>query len=149
MLKTIFFLLLAALVLVQFVRPNNNISAGDQPNHISRKYEVPANVESIFRKACYDCHSNNTKYPWYANIQPAGIWMNSHIREGKGEMNFDEFLTYSPKKARHKLEECIEMVKEGEMPLKPYTLIHKDAVLTEEEKVAITSWAQTTMGKIE
>jgi hypothetical protein len=149
MLKTILYLLLAALVLVQFVRPNNNISKGDQPNHIAKKYELPANVEGILRKSCYDCHSNNTVYPWYANVQPAGMWMNSHIREGKGEMNFDEFLTYSPKKARHKLEECIEKVKEGEMPLNSYTWIHKDANLTQDEKVAITSWAQSTMEKIQ
>jgi hypothetical protein len=140
--------LLVILVVLQFIRPEKNISAERSANHISNKYAVPANVEGIFKKACYDCHSNNTSYPWYANLQPVGLWLADHVKEGKGEMNFDEFLTYSPKKAHHKLEECIEMVKEGEMPLGSYTWIHKDAVLTQDEKVAITDWASATMQRI-
>jgi hypothetical protein len=149
MLKKIGFGLAILLVLLQFVRPNKNVSEGKQANHIANKYAVPAEVETILQKACYDCHSNNTRYPWYVNIQPVGLWMGRHVDEGKGEMNFDEFLTYSPKKAKHKMEECIDMIKEGEMPLGSYTWIHKDAVLTAEEKSTLTSWAQHTMEQIQ
>lgn len=137
------------LLLLQFVRPTRNIAEGKSPNHISNKYAIPANVATVLEKACYDCHSNNTVYPWYTNIQPIGLWLQNHVNEGKGEMNFDEFLTYSPKKAHHKMEECIEMVKEGEMPLGSYTWIHKDANLTQEERSAITDWASAIMKQIE
>jgi hypothetical protein len=88
-----------------------------------------------------DCHSNNTIYPWYSHIQPAAWWMNNHVKDGKKDLNFDEFLTYTKKKQFKKMEETIELVKEGEMPLKSYTWIHNDAKLTEAEKTALTDWA--------
>jgi ligand-binding SRPBCC domain-containing protein len=74
--------------------------------------------------------------------------LDDHVKEGKGELNLDEFLTYSPKKAHHKLEEVIEMVKEGEMPLNSYTWIHKNAILSQDEKTALTDWADVTMKQI-
>jgi hypothetical protein len=70
-----------------------------------------------------------------------GFWLDDHIKDGKGELNFSEFLTYSPKKPAHKMEEVIDMVKEGDRPLESYTWIHTDAKLTQEEKVALTDWA--------
>jgi hypothetical protein len=103
----------------------------------------------ILDKACNDCHSNNTKYPWYSNFQPVAWWLDHHVDEGKGEINFDEFLTYPAKKARHKMEEVNEMVKEGEMPLNSYTWVHKDAVLTQAEKLVLAEWAVATMKTIE
>lgn len=148
MIRKILLGLLAILLILQFVRPSRNIAEGDQPNHISKKYAVPANVASILDKACNDCHSNNTRYPWYANIQPVGLWLQDHVKEGKGELNLDEFMTYSPKKAHHKMEEVIEMVKEKEMPLDSYTWIHKDADLTDQERVELSAWAETIMKQI-
>ena len=148
MIKKILLILLVALIAIQFFHPAPNKAAGAQPNFIGNKYPVPEEVNGILAKACYDCHSNNTRYPWYTNIQPVGLWMQNHVNEGKGELNLDEFLTYSPKKAHHKLEECIEMVKEGEMPLESYTWIHKNAKLSQEEKVALTDWASATMKQI-
>jgi hypothetical protein len=149
MLKKIAYILLAALVIIQFFRPARNEASGAQANTLANKYAVPANVNGILQKACNDCHSNKTVYPWYANIQPVAWWLADHVNEGKGELNFDEFLTYTPKKAHHKMEEVIEMVKEGEMPLKSYTIIHRNANLTQEEKVAITDWASGIMKEIE
>jgi hypothetical protein len=149
MLKKILLVLLFALLLLQFIRPTKNISEGVSPNHISNKYAVPASVSTILEKACNDCHSNNTVYPWYTNIQPVGLWMQDHVDEGKKELNFSEFLTYPAKKARHKMDEVIDMVKEGEMPLDSYTWIHKNAVLSQEEKSALTDWASATMKQIE
>lgn len=143
-------MILAVIVLViQFFRPEKNISTGVSENHISKKYATPDDVKIILDKACNDCHSNNTHYPWYASIQPVAWWLDHHIEEGKGEINFDEFLTYPPKKARHKMEEVNEMVKEGEMPLNSYTWIHKDAVLSKDEKLSIANWAVSTMKLIE
>jgi hypothetical protein len=149
MIRKILLVLLVALLLIQFIRPTRNISEGKSDNHLTNKYTVPANVSGVLEKACYDCHSNNTVYPWYTNIQPVGLWLQNHVNEGKKELNFSEFLAYSPKKARHKMDEVIEMVKEGEMPLKSYTLIHKNADLSSEEKTALTDWAYALMVQIE
>lgn len=139
--KKILYGLLAVLVIMQFIRPERNVSEIPSANDIRVQYPMPANVESILKRACYDCHSNNTSYPWYTNIQPLGWWLQHHVDEGKAELDFSEFATYSPKKADHKLEEVVEMVEEKEMPLESYTWIHKDAVLSTEEIEIVTQWA--------
>lgn len=139
--KKILYGLLAVLVIMQFIRPERNVSEIPSANDIRVQYPMPANVESILKRACYDCHSNNTSYPWYTNIQPIGWWMQHHVDEGLEELNFSEFATYSPKKADHKLDEVIEMVEEKEMPLESYTWIHKDAVLSADEIATVKEWA--------
>ena len=137
--------LLAALVIIQFIHPKMNKAEGPQPNYVGNSYPMPENVKSIFAKACNDCHSNNTRYPWYSLLQPIHWWMDKHIREGKGHINYDEYTNRPLRYQYHKMEETIEMVKEGEMPLKSYTWTHKDAILTDAEKAAITGWAQSVM----
>jgi hypothetical protein len=148
MVKKIAIGLLVALVIIQFFRPARNISPEKSPNDITNKYAVPASVEEIMKTSCTDCHSNNTVYPWYANIQPVAWWLADHVNEGKRELNFSEFSTYSPKKAHHKLEEVIEMVKEGEMPLQSYTIIHQNAKLSEPQKLELANWADGLMKEI-
>lgn len=146
--KKILIIIAAILIIMQFSTIDKNVN-GSTTNFIGNKYTIPTEVKSILDKACMNCHSNNSTYPWYVNIQPIGFWIQHHINEGKSEINFDEFLSYAPKKAHHKLEECIEMVKEGEMPLKSYTFIHRNAKLTLEEKLALSAWASTLMKQIE
>lgn len=137
--------LLAALIAIQFIHPKRNKSEGPQPNYIGKVYAIPDDVQSIMAKACNDCHSNNTRYPWYSKIQPVHWWLNKHVLEGKKKINYDEYTNRPLRYQYHKLEETIEMVKEGEMPLNSYTWTHKDAKLTEEEKAKITGWAQSVM----
>lgn len=141
--------LLGALVVIQFIRPTRNSSAAETPNSIAAAYTVPADVQVVLQRACYDCHSNNTTYPWYSNVQPMGWWLQYHIDEGKNHLNFSEFATYSPKRKAHKLEEVAEAVTEGWMPLESYTVIHKDAVLTKAEATLIANWARGLQMQIE
>jgi len=145
MFKKIMWVLLAALIIIQFIHPKKNKSEGPQPNYIGAVYPVPADVKPILEKACLDCHSNNTRYPWYASFQPIHWWMNKHVVDGKKHINYDEYTNRPLRYQYHKMEETIEMVKEGEMPLKSYTWTHKDAKLTADEKAKITGWAQSVM----
>ena len=138
-------ILLAALVIIQFIHPKKNKAQGPQPNYIGNSFTVPVDVKPILDKACNDCHSNNSNYPWYANFQPIHWWLEKHIKDGKKELNFDEYTNRSLRYQYHKMEETIEMVKEGEMPLNSYTWTHKDAKLTTQEKAKITGWAQSVM----
>ncbi len=138
--KRMLVILLIVLIAIQFFRPARNRSASPSPADISTIYPVSANVNSVLEKACYDCHSNNTRYPWYANIQPVAWWLDDHIREGKHDLNFSEFASYRIGKQYRKLEEVIDLVKQGDMPLQSYTIVHTDAKLTREEKVLLTSW---------
>ncbi|MBS1680929.1 MAG: heme-binding domain-containing protein [Bacteroidetes bacterium] len=133
---------LAIIVVIQFIRPQRNEGSLDGPNEIAKKYPVPAEVQTILKQSCYDCHSNNTRYPWYANVQPVGWWIQySHVNDAKRHLNFSEYATYSEKKAKHKFEEIVDEVKEGEMPLGTYTFMHGDAVLSAEQSKTLTDWA--------
>ena len=135
-------------LLAQFIPSEKNRAISVQPNDIFTKYPASIEVQAIAKKACYDCHSNNTVYPWYSNVQPLAWWINDHVQEGKGEFNFSEFTTYSPKLARHKLEEVGEQINEHEMPLSSYTLIHKEARLTPAEQKLLMDWTKNTRAGI-
>lgn len=113
----------------------------EQVNTLAKSYTIPENVNIILEKACLDCHSNNTKHPWYNNIQPVGWWLNYHIKQSQEGLNFDEFLSYSHKKQDRKMEVVIEMVESQEMPLKYYKWMHADARLTVDERITLTNWA--------
>ena len=139
--------LLAIFLLAQFIRPTKNVS-NDQTRHVSTKFPIPDEVESILKTACYDCHSNYTIYPWYAEVQPVAAWLANHVDEGKRKLNFSTLTTRPIAVQNHKLEEVIEMVREGEMPLDSYTWVHRDAILTQVQKDALVGWAQTTMDAI-
>jgi len=140
MFKKILLGLLLIFIVIQFIRPKKN-NSGEQPAYIGNVYNVPADVKVILDKACNDCHSNKTKYPWYSKIQPVSWWLNGHIRDGKKHLNFDEYTNRNLRYQYHKLEETAEEVKENHMPLSSYTWIHKDAILTEAEKNIFIAWA--------
>jgi len=143
MAKKILIALLILLVVIQFIRPAKNVGDVITENDISNTYEMTEAVHSILIQKCYDCHSNNTSYPWYTNIQPVGWWIQSHVDEGKEHLNFSEFKTYTEKKANHKLEELSEAVTDGWMPLDSYVLIHREAKITPEETTMINEWIQS------
>ena len=103
----------------------------------------------MLQTSCYDCHSNTTVYPWYSNIQPAAWFLSNHIADGKREVNFSEFSTYSPRRQYKKFKEIGEQVKTDEMPLFSYTLIHRDAFLNPAQKLLIQNWVSSSMKEME
>jgi len=144
-LKKIGLVLLGALVLIQFIRPEKNQSTVNPDQQLASRYPIPDSVNTILQKACMDCHSNNSRYPWYASVQPIAWWLDEHIRDGKKHLNFDEYTHRSLRYQFHKMEETLEMVKIEEMPLASYPWTHKEARLTKAERLAITQWAQSVM----
>ena len=142
--RKILLALLVVIIAIQFIQPARNESGQVLPTDISKVYNIPDQVQTVIKNACYDCHSNNTNYPWYANIQPVGWILARHIKNGKAELNFSEFSDYSSRKQRSKLNSIAKTIEDGTMPLSSYTLIHKNAILTKEEKALIIDWANTT-----
>jgi hypothetical protein len=132
--------LLVLLVVIQFIRPTRNLS-NDVSHDISTKYPIPDTVKAILKTSCYDCHSNHTEYPWYANIQPVAWWLGDHVNEGKRELNFNAFASYRISRQYNKLHKIAEEVKEGEMPISSYTLIHGYAKLDEGQRKLVSDWA--------
>jgi hypothetical protein len=149
MLKKIMLGLLAVLVIIQFIHPKKNRVSGPQANAIASAYPVPGDVRMILEKACYDCHSNNTVYPWYSRIQPVDWWLNNHVNNGKKHLNFDEYTNKSLRSQYHKMEEIAKEVKDGGMPLGSYTWMHSDAKLTGDEKNRLIQWANSIRDTLE
>ena len=136
-------ILLVLLVIIQFIRPAENHSDKLSANDITLHYPVPDTVLSILKRSCYDCHSNNTSYPWYNRVQPVAWWLNSHVTEGKRELNFSEFASYPLKKQARKLKNTVKEIKEGDMPLNSYLWIHIDAALDQGQKNILVYWADS------
>lgn len=134
--------LLVVLVIIQFFHPARNQS-NETTYDISTKYPIPDTVKAILKTSCYDCHSNYTEYPWYANIQPVAWWLGDHVNGGKEELNFNTFASYRIGRQYNKLDKIAKEVKEGEMPLSSYTLIHRYAKLDEGQRKLVADWANS------
>jgi hypothetical protein len=149
MLKKIFLGLLLVFIAIQFIRPAKNISTGPNAHDATTRYPTPAPVKQLLTVACFDCHSNNTRYPWYAEIQPVAWWLASHVRDGKNELNFSELGSYSKKTAIRRLEACMDEVTDRAMPLPSYRWTHADARLTNAQIKTLTDWFEETRDLIE
>ena len=141
--KRFFMLALVVLVIMQFVRPTKNTDEGYSSVAVFLEETKPiASVEATLKAACYDCHTNHTVYPWYAEVAPISYWLRDHIVDGKKHFNLSEWSKYSAKRKDHKLEELIEMVEEKEMPLDSYTWVHGEAKLTDAQIQEMLTWAK-------
>lgn len=121
---------------IQLIRPEKT----NPP--ITQEVVAPAEVKQLLQRACYDCHSNETKWPWYSNVAPVSWLVANHVAEGRRELNFSEWDTYDDKRRAHKLEETEEMIERGEMPEALYVVGHGEAKLTDAEKKILVDWAR-------
>ena len=136
-------------LLMQLYQPARNLDYGQvSPMHFTRLYKVPSNVEKILQISCYDCHTNSTNYPLYSYIQPLRQFMDSHIKEGKENLNFSEFGLYSQRKQTNKLERMIKQIEANEMPLPAYAIVHKKSILTYKNKTVLLNWLEEKSNSI-
>ena len=140
--KIIAVVLLVAFVGIQFIPTNRNHSEEVPPSDFMLVKNVPTEVKSILMISCYDCHSNNTHYPWYQKVQPVSWYLEGHIEDGKEELNFSDFGSYSDRMQKAKMRSIISQVEDGKMPLPSYTLLHPEAELTAEEKQLLVKWIE-------
>ena len=119
--------------IAQFVPIDKTNPESDPAQDFLALSNPPAHLATIIKDACYDCHSNHSKYPWYSNVAPISWWIKGHINEARKHLNFSDWSTYSTKKANHKLEEAVEMVEEHWMPILSYKLTHPEGRLSSEQ----------------
>ena len=136
---------IVAFIAAQAIQPSKNKGNAFGPNDITTSVSVPADVMSVLKRSCFDCHSDYTSYPWYDHITPVNWWVAHHIDEGKRELNFSQFNNYTPKRKTKKLEEIAETVENGEMPLKSYLIMHGNAELTPSERILIINWVKASL----
>ena len=108
---------------------------------VTGEIEAPEKIMAILRRSCYDCHSNETKWPWYSSLAPASLLVARDVHDGRKHLNFSEWANYNPKEKKHKQEECGEMVATGEMPLWFYLPLHSEATLSDEEIELLVTWS--------
>jgi hypothetical protein len=138
--KIILLILLIVFVGIQFIPTKHNQSESVPNTDFMVVNNVPQNIYNSLQTSCYDCHSNNTSYPWYNKVQPVAWILENHIEEGKAELNFSKWDNYSERRKKSKLKSIISQIEDDKMPLSSYTLIHKDAILSIEQKKDIIDW---------
>jgi hypothetical protein len=136
--------LVVLFLVIQFIPRNYNQQGVTAANDLAQAVPVPENVRLVLKKSCYDCHSNHTDYPLYSWLQPIRLIMDTHVSKGKEELNFNEFGTYSARKQRSKIRAVGESLEEGTMPLSSYTIIHRNAILSKEDKALLLNWVKQT-----
>ena len=132
-------ILLAVFIMMQLI-------VMDKPNFpidYKEALHPPRDMEVILKKACYDCHSNHTNYPWYSSLTPLSWTIRTHVKEGRKALNFSKWNTISKDKLSHKLDRAIDTVRIVMMPIPSYTWIHKDAKLTKEEKKKLIEYFES------
>jgi hypothetical protein len=148
LLKIILVILVVIFVVLQFV-PNKmpeNAAAGK--DDLISSGVLPEDISSILRTSCYDCHSNQTSYPWYSKVAPASWLLAKDVREGRDELNFSGWGSYNKRRQIGNLRKIKEEVSSGDMPLKNYLLIHRNARLSPEQKAALVKWTEDMTKKI-
>jgi len=138
-----------AFIVIQFFPTTLNERDTVPQSDFMVENQVPATIKNRLQVSCYDCHSNNTDYPWYSKIQPSAWYLEDHIQEGKDELNFNEWAEYSDRRKNSKLRSIISQIEEDEMPLDSYTLIHRDAILSDEDKTLIVDFITALKDSLE
>jgi hypothetical protein len=104
--------------------------------------EAPVAIQNMIKSSCYDCHSNNTNYPWYGRVRPFAWLLQKHIDQGKDELNFSTFQEYSGRMQREKIRSMISQISDGEMPLKEYLWMHPEAELSDSDKARLIEYLE-------
>lgn len=141
--RKIYLGILALLIIIQFFGIDKTPPPTVAGNDYIELEKPPQQVATLLKNACYDCHSHQTKFPWYTNIQPLGWWIRGHIRGGRINLNFSEWGTYDGKKRAYKTEEMVEEIMDKHMPLKSYTWLHPEAIMTDEDRKAVVDWLKS------
>ena len=139
-LKIAVIVLAVGFVTIQFIRPNFTNPPVNPAETLEASTQVPENVELILTTSCKDCHSNETRYPWYSKIQPSAWFLANHIEDGRRQLNLSVWNTYETKRKRRKISQICEQVESKEMPLPSYLWIHRDAQMSDEQVKILCDW---------
>jgi len=147
--KKVLIVLLVAFIIIQFFPIDKTNPTTNKGMDFLKIKNTPEPIAKIIRNSCYDCHSNETEYPAYSYLQPAGWLLKNHIDEARLELNFSTFATYDSKRQIHKLNEAAEYVEQQKMPLESYTLGHSDAKLSNEQRKQLVDYFRMIQKQIQ
>lgn len=140
--KYILLIVTAVLLLSQLIRIDKTNPPVDPKLDFQAAAHPPAEVLSLIRGACYDCHSDEIRYPWYSNVAPVSWWLKSHINEAKEHFNFSTLGILKPEDLKWALGTAAEELRKGNMPLGSYTWMHREARLSDEQRALLAHWLE-------
>lgn len=146
--KKIFFIIIAMVVLIQFYPMEKPTVTANNPNDLIATSTIPESISTLLKNACYDCHSNESTFPWYSNVAPVKWILYGHISEARQELNFSNWNSLETDDKADLLDDISSMVLEEEMPLKGYTILHSEANLSEADRELIATWADEMLDLI-
>ena len=143
-------LIVVAFVLAaaQMIRPERTNPAVDHERTVQAHLAVPAEVTAVFERACRDCHSNRTQWPWSSHVAPVSWLVVDDVNHGRSHLNLSEWATYDRKKADKLLDEICEEISDGGMPLRSYRWVHPEARLSTGEVELVCSWSREQRQKL-
>jgi Haem-binding domain len=145
--KRLLIVAVAALAGIQFVGPARTNPPSDPAKALARRVEIPPPVEAVLDRSCRHCHSNATRWPWYAHVAPVSWAVINHVNEGRGQLNLSDWPS-SPEEGADLLDEVCAQVKKGRMPLREYTWIHRDARLSGADRTLLCQWANASADRL-
>lgn len=107
--------------------------------------DAPQDVLTILQRSCWDCHSNETEWPWYAYVAPVSFRVSQHVWMGREHVNFTEWDRYDAEELEEAYEEIVKEIERGGMPLSDYLLVHRNAKLTTADRERLVSWAESAL----
>ena len=128
---------------IQFVRPARTNPATDPARTLASRMHVPAEAAAILARACRDCHSNETRWPWYSHVAPASWLVIDHVNHGRSHFNYSDWAQYGRDDATRLLKNVCDLSRQQAMPMPSYLVMHRSARLTDLEVVALCDWAGT------
>lgn len=141
--KIILLGIVAFLIIAQFFRIDKTNPPIVAENDILNIANAPEHIGAMMKAACYDCHSNETKYPWYMDIAPISWWTKGHVNNARGSLNYSEWVNYSAEAKKHKLEDSALKVRKKWMPITTYLLMHPEARISEEDREELATWFES------
>jgi hypothetical protein len=147
-LKRVVIALAVLFIAAQFVRPSMTNPAVDEGRTLRARAQIEPEVYAIMERSCNDCHSNKTSWPWYSQVAPVSWYLSNHVAEGRRELNISDWARYDNNRAMRKLDAICEQVKEGEMPMKSYLLLHPSAKLSDADRQALCDWANRERARL-
>jgi hypothetical protein len=141
-LKYTFIALLAGFGLLQLTNPDRTNPPVTPGHDLFALNPPPPQVAALMHAACFDCHSQETRWPWYSRIAPVSWLVASDVKHGRAKLNFSDWPVTDPARAARKFGSISDVVDAAEMPPKKYTLIHADADLSADQRKAIVAWAE-------
>ncbi len=147
-LKIILLILLAIMVIIQFIPSGLTGNSPVEEYNFFVENNVPTEVANILTEACYDCHSQEVKFPWYSYVAPVSWQIATDINMGREHLDFSKWQVLSKRKKIKILGEISDEISSGEMPLRIYKIIHREANLTKEQREELVNWADNLAEKI-